>query len=69
MITLRTAHLAFVWIASVGADLFGLWAVWRHMTVGDPGLLALGLVSVVGGIGLTLYAVRLVRQLDEAHIR
>jgi hypothetical protein len=69
MLTLRTAHLTFIWIAILGADLFGLWAVWNYVQARQPGLLALGIVSLVGGLGLLLYAVRFVKKFDEAGIR
>jgi len=61
VLSLRSFHLFFILLASVGADLFGIWAVWRHLQHPDPGLLVLGLVCIVGGLGLIVYAVHFVR--------
>jgi len=66
--SLRTFHLAFILIAIVGADLFGLWAIWQYARVGDGGILALGIVALAGGLGLVFYALKLVRGLDRAEI-
>ena len=63
----RTALLAIL-IAILGADLFGLWSVWYFTQSDDVLILSLGIASILGGLGLTGYAVRLVRQLDAAGI-
>jgi type IV secretory pathway TrbL component len=67
--SLRTFHLIFILLAIVGADLFGLWAVRYHIQQDDPLMLALGIISFVGGIGLIVYAYRFVKSLDRAGIR
>ena len=66
--SLRTFHLLFILLAIVGADLFGLWAVWTYFGTKELLTLTLGIVSFLGGLGLIVYAVRLVRMLDKAHI-
>jgi hypothetical protein len=66
--SLRTFHLAFILISILGADLFGLWAIWRHAQGGDGSLLALGIVALLGGLGLVFYVLKLVRKLDSAAI-
>jgi len=68
MITLRTVHLSFMLLAIAGADLVGAWGVWSYLTGGDVARLALGVVCLVGGLGLVLYVVRFVRQMDAANI-
>jgi drug/metabolite transporter superfamily protein YnfA len=68
MLSLRSFHLFFILAAIVGADLFGVWAVWFHMRENDPLILALGIGAILGGLGLIFYAVRLVRSLDRAQI-
>jgi hypothetical protein len=67
--TLRTLHLAFILLAIMGADLFGGWAVNEYGTTGDTGTLALGIACMVGGLGLAVYSIRVVRMMDQARIR
>ncbi len=68
MMSLRSFHLTFILLAIVGADLFGAWAVWYYVQQKDAMILTLGIVSLLGGLGLIVYAIKLVRQLDRAHI-
>ena len=68
MLSLRSFHLLFILIAIVGADLFGVWTVWDWAHGGDALVLVLGVVALLGGLGLLVYAVKLVRALDRAHI-
>jgi hypothetical protein len=68
MLSLRSFHLLFILLAIVGADLFGVWAVWDWARGGDVLTLTLGIVALLGGLGLLFYALRLVRSLDRAHI-
>ena len=63
--SLRNFHLLFILLVFMGADLFGGWALWRHAQYGDPQLLAMGIVSLVGGLGLAVYAWRLVRGFER----
>ena len=67
--SLRKFHLVFILLAIVGADLFGAWAVWSYADSKDGLVLAMGIVSLIGGFGLIWYAYRLVRGMDEAHIQ
>jgi len=67
--SLRTFHLVFILLAIVGADLFGLWAIRYHVLHGDPVTLTMGIISIVGGFGLIVYAYRFVKSLDRAGIR
>ena len=66
--SLRSFHLLFILISIVGADLFGLWAIWNFVQAGDAVILALGIAALVGGLGLVWYALRLVRGFDRAEI-
>lgn len=68
MLSLRNFHLVFILIAILGADLFGLWSVWYFTKSNDVLILSLGIASILGGLALTGYAVRLVRRLDAAGI-
>jgi len=66
--SLRAFHLLFVLISIVGADLFFIWSMVTFGKTHDPVLMVLGVLSLLGGVGLTLYGIKLVRKLDEAHI-
>jgi hypothetical protein len=66
--SLRSVHLLFVFLAIVGADLFGVWSFWRYVLTGETWLLVWGVVTVLGGLGLIFYAVRFVRKMDAAGI-
>ena len=66
--SLRTVHLAFILLAIVGADLFGAWAVRDYIHNEDPAILSAGIVSLLGGLGLIVYAFRLVKGWDRANI-
>lgn len=66
--SLRRFHVFFILLAIVGADLFGVWSIWRFAVAGGGLTLALGLISIVGGVGLIFYAVHLVKMLDQAKV-
>jgi hypothetical protein len=61
--------MLFILIAIMGADLFGGWAIHDYRTNGDPFILTIGIVSMLGGLGLAIYVVILVRKLNQEHIR
>ena len=65
---LRAFHLLFILIAIMGADLFGGWAIHDYRTNGDPVILTLGIISMIGGLGLAIYVLFLVRKLDREQI-
>ena len=68
MLSLRTFHLSFILLSILGADLFAIWTVWQYTLHGEWPILIAGAVSILGGLGLVFYAVRLVRGFDQAHI-
>lgn len=65
MLSLKNFHLVFILLVIVGADLFGAWAVWHHAREGDSVVLTLGILAVLGGFGLILYALKVVRELER----
>ena len=67
--SLRSFHLFFILLVIIGADLFGVWAVWSYERSANVLLLWLGILSLLGGLGLIAYAVAFVRKLDRAKIR
>ena len=68
MLSLRTFHFAFVLLAMLGADLFGLWSVWQYTQGGAIGQLVLGIAVLLGGLGLLPYAIHMLHMLDREHL-
>jgi hypothetical protein len=66
VMSLRTFHLFFIWICILGADLFGVWAIWSFVQTGDALTLGMGIVTILGGCGLVVYAVRFVKNVEQA---
>lgn len=66
--SLRTFHLFFIVLCIMGADLVGAWALWGYGGSRDPGMLALGIVSIGGGLGLIGYAIHVYKLMERAHI-
>jgi hypothetical protein len=66
--TLRTFHLVFILLAIIGAEMFVGWTAHDFRQTRDPMILALGIMSAIGGLGLAGYALYLVRKLDREHI-
>lgn len=66
--SLRTFHLIFILLAIVCAELFGAREFWLYSLTKDAAALWLGVVSVLGGLGLSVYALFFVRKMDAAHI-
>ncbi|MCP3981800.1 MAG: hypothetical protein GY716_21060 [bacterium] len=68
MLSLRSFHLFFILLVTLGADLFGIWAVWHWTQFHDPWILAMGVVALLGGLGLVFYGVKQVKSFDRANI-
>lgn len=66
--SLRTFHLVFIIASIVMADMFGAWAIWHYPQTRDLLTLWLGILTLAGGLVLTVYAVLFVRRLDRAEI-
>ncbi len=64
MVTLRTFHLIFILAAIILADMFGAWALWHRATL-DGLTVVLGIVTLIGGMALTVYAFYFVRKMDR----
>ena len=62
--SLKTFHLVFIIIAIIAADMFGAWAIWHRATL-DPLTVGLGIAALIGGLGLTAYALYFVRKMDR----
>jgi len=67
-VSLRTIHLIFILIVIVTAEMFGARAIWQYRLTSDLGTLWLGILSLLGGLGLSVYAFYFVRKMDSADI-
>ncbi|MCP4200971.1 MAG: hypothetical protein GY769_03465 [bacterium] len=67
--SLRTFHLIFILIVIVSAELFGAREIWYYQHTRDPLTLWMGILTLVGGLGLSVYALFFVRKMDAAGIR
>ena len=66
--TLRTVHLIFMLFAIIAAEMFGAWAFYNHAATGNPQLLWLGTLGLLGGLALAGYALFFVRRADNMGI-
>ena len=66
--SLRFFHLFFILLAIIGADFFGAWSVWNYTRTENVVTLSLGIFSIVGGLGLIWYAIKLVKRFDRLQI-
>ena len=66
--SLRFFHLCFILLVIIGADFFGVWSVWNYTRTEDVVTLGLGIFSILGGLGLLWYAVKLVKSFDRLQI-
>lgn len=64
--SLRTFHLIFILIAIMTAEMFGARELFHYQHDGDPLTLWLGILALVGGLGLSVYAVFFVRKMDSS---
>ena len=65
--SLKTFHLVFIVAAIILADMFGAWAIW-HRAALDGLTVALGVVTLIGGLALTLYAFYFVRKMEREQL-
>jgi hypothetical protein len=68
-VSLRAFHLIFILLAIVTAEMFGAREIWLYRVSKDVGELWMGVLSLVGGLALSGYALFFVRKMDSAHIR
>jgi len=66
--TLRNFHLFFILAAIVGAELFGAWSIHRFPSTGEASYLWMGIPTLLGGLGLCVYAYFFVRDMDAAGV-
>lgn len=66
--SLRAFHLAFILIAIVSADLFGARELWHYQSTNDVTTFWLGILSLLVGLGLSVYAFFFVRKMDRTGV-
>jgi hypothetical protein len=67
-VSLRTFHLIFILVVIMSAELFGARELWHYQSTNDPGMLWMGILSLAGGLGLSVYALIFVRKMDSSGV-
>jgi len=68
-VSLRTFHLIFILIVIVSAEMFAMRELWYYQQTGEIATLSMGLLSLIGGLGLSVYSLFFVRKMDSAEIQ
>lgn len=66
--SLRTFHLIFILIVIVTAEMFGARELWHYQITKDLATLWMGILSLAGGLGLSVYALFFVRKMDATGV-
>ncbi len=66
--SLRIFHLIFILLVIFSAEMFGAREFWYYSQTGDIATLWMGILSVLGGLGVCVYALFFVRKMDRADI-
>ena len=62
--SLRRFHELFILAAIVMAELYGAWAIRHFRSHQDPGILWLRIGTLIGGLGVCVYAWLFQREMD-----
>jgi hypothetical protein len=68
-VSLKVFHLIFILLVIISAEMFAMRELWYYQITKDLPTLWMGILSLVGGLGLSLYALFFVRKMDTAGIR
>lgn len=68
-LSLRRFHEIFVLVAIVMADMFGAWAIHSFPATRDTVTLALGVLTLVGGLALCAYVLFFERKMEIEGVR
>lgn len=63
--SLRAFHLFFIILCIMGADLIGVLALRMHSETGSTAMLATGILTIAGGLGLIGYFAHIAKLLDR----
>ncbi len=66
--SLRAFHLIFILVAIVSADLFGARELWYYQITNDAGTFWLGILSLLVGLALSVYALFFVRKMERTGV-
>ena len=66
--TLKTFHLVFILLVIMAAEMFAVRELWLYRHTQELEALLLGILSLVGGLGLCVYAFVFVRKMDRAGV-
>lgn len=66
--SLRFFHLVFIVAAIIAFDMFGAWAIWSHPLTGSGLNLALGVMALIAGLALTVYALWFARKTETEQL-
>lgn len=61
--SLKSFHIFFVTASAVLAFGFAAWAVWTHVRLDRPSTLMLGVASLLVGVSLVIYGLKVLRTL------
>ncbi|MFQ5425041.1 MAG: hypothetical protein ACE5F9_13825 [Phycisphaerae bacterium] len=66
--SLRSFHIFFIVVAIIAADVFGVWAIRDYRDSHSVINLALGVVTLAGGLAMVAYGIWFIRKMDRANI-
>lgn len=66
--SLKIFHLIFILVVIVTAELFGARELWVYQATQDLATLWMGILSLMGGLGLSVYALFFVRKMESSGI-
>lgn len=66
--SLRAFHIFFIVVAIIAADVFGVWAIRDYRLSQNLTHLALGIVTLVGGLVMVGYGIWFIRKMERANI-
>ena len=66
--SLRTFHLLFILVVIMSAELFGARELWHYQSTSDQWMFWMGILSLAGGLVLSVYALIFVRKMDSSGV-
>jgi len=67
-VSLKIFHLIFILVVIITAELFGARELWYYQATRGLATLWMGILSLAGGLGLSVYALFFVRKMDSSDI-
>ena len=60
--SLKQFHIFFISVAVIGAVAFGIWGISYHLNQRNIMYFVLGIISLLGGVGLVIYEVQILKK-------